>query len=304
MAQALAASTTQVIPVGPMLAVGDGITPVNATLTIASIIGEMHMTYRAGTAPGIVTFTPTSTATYTIAGAMAEIASASGMFSLVLTPTLTAWRGWGKLSLRAVATMLPYWDNVFCGTSTNMDGYAGSAFLPVNAAQLNGATATAAGIQVNATQLNGVTATAAYIQVDAIRLNGVTATSAMIQTNATQLNGVTATAAVINVNVTDIASTGSALTAVPWNVAWAANINAEMVDALNTDEYGELAAVAPSVSVPMTYKIGFLYKLARNKTETTATTVIVYQNDAVTAGHKAQIGDDGVTFTKGEFGAP
>lgn len=219
----LAASTTQTIAVGPMLAVGDAITPVNATLTIASVLGEMHMFHRAGTTPTIVTFAPTSTSNLSTPGAMAAMASASGMFLLTLTPTLTAWRGWGRLVLRAVETMIPYWENVMCGTSTSMAGWVGSSFPEVNAVQVASASAvTAAGI-------------------------------------------------------------GSAVMA-----------------QMNTQDYGELETAAPSVSVPLTYKIGYLYKLARNKILTTATGTFVMNDDGTTPGQKYVLSDDGTTFTRAE----
>lgn len=319
---ALAASQTQTIAVGPMFAVGDAITPVNATLTIPSVLAEMHMFYRAGTTPGIVTFVPSSTATLSIAGNMTPVASASGMFLLTLTPTLTAWRGSGKLVLRAIETMIPYWDNVVCGSADAISAFMGSTFLPVNTVQVGGATAASATeiasavwvgatnatamVGVNIVQISGVsvTATVAMVGTNMVNIGGnaVTTATAQIGVNIVEIAGATvsATTSHFGVNVVGIASTGTALTAVPWNAAWAANVNAEVVDALNVDQYGELGVVAPSVSVPLTYKIGWLYKLSRNKVVTTATGVLVYNDDTTTPGQRFAITDDGTTFTRGE----
>lgn len=303
------ASTTQVITVGPMFDATDGITEEDA-LTVTSLAGEVHKFYLAGTAPGITTFTPTSTATYTDGGAMAAIASASGCYSLVLTPTLTDWRGWGKLVLRNSAMMIPWWENIFCGTQTTLDGFMGTDFLPVNAVQLNGVTATAATIDTNVANIQGtaVTATAAMMGVNVVNIDSVapTATAAMIGVNIVNIDGTapTATAAHFGVNVVQLATTGSALTAVPWNVAWATNINAEVSDVLNVDQHGEPGAGAPSVSIPLGEKIGYLFKFTRNKILTTATGIVIFNDDGSTAAQKAVISDDGTTFTRGEFGAP
>lgn len=204
-------SQTQVITVGPITDSTDGVTRESLAATVSALLGAMHMDYPSGTAPAIVTFYPTSTATYTIAGAMAEKASASGMYTLVLTATLTNWHGNGMLQLFYDGQIVPYWDNVFCG------------YTPVNTVQVGGATA------ASATEL---------------------ASAVMVQ--------------------------------------------------MNTQDYGELGQVAPSVSVPLTYKIGYLYTLARNKVETTATGTLVYDNAGTTVNHKYTLSDDGTTFTRSE----
>lgn len=179
---------------------------------------------------------------------------------------------------------------------------------------------------VNTAQVDGVAVTAnvAMMGVNLVNIGGqvVSTATAQIGVNVVEMAGatVTATVAMVGVNVVGIASTGSALTAVPWNAAWAttgagytavpwnaawaANVNAEVVDALSVDNYGELGVVAPSVSVPLSYKIGWLYKLSRNKVLTSASAIVVLQDDGLTEGHKSTIDDDGTTFTRGEFGAP
>lgn len=280
----LVASQTQIITVGPFLSSADGVTLISLGATVSSVMGGMHMNYRGSTtAPGLVTFSPTSTATYTVAGAMAEKASSTGMYTLVITPTLTAWRGDGKLTLTLGGTV-PYWDDVFCGTATNLDGYFGTDFLPVNTVQVGGSVAASANEIASAVWAEA-TATTAMVGVNLVTIQSATCS---------------ATTAHFGVQVVGLSTTGSALTAVPWNAAWAAQVNGEVVDALNVDQYGELGQVAPSVSVPLTYKIGWLYKLARNKVVTTATNVLVYDNAGTTVDHKFPISDDGTTFTRGE----
>lgn len=82
----------------------------------------------------------------------------------------------------------------------------------------------------------------------------------------------------------------------------AAEVNAEVVDALNTDTYAEPAQGAPGATVSLVQKIGYLYKAWRNKTTQTATQYSLYNDDAATVDHKATVSDDATTATKGEVG--
>lgn len=79
-----------------------------------------------------------------------------------------------------------------------------------------------------------------------------------------------------------------------------ADVNAEVVDALVTDTYGEPAAV-PAATASLKDKINWLFVLARNKITQTATTQAV-RNDADAANiATAAVSDDLTTFTRGEF---
>jgi len=79
-----------------------------------------------------------------------------------------------------------------------------------------------------------------------------------------------------------------------------AQVNAEVVDALNVDTYAEPAAV-PAATATLVAKIGWLAALARNKLTQTATTQTL-RNDADNATIAAStISDDGTTFTRGKF---
>ena len=80
----------------------------------------------------------------------------------------------------------------------------------------------------------------------------------------------------------------------------AAQVNAEIVDALDTDTYAELGAV-PAATASLSDKIAWLFMLARNKVTQTATTVTV-RNDA-DSGNVATstVSDNGTTATRGEF---
>lgn len=80
-----------------------------------------------------------------------------------------------------------------------------------------------------------------------------------------------------------------------------AEVNAEVVDALNVDAYGEPGQAAWPVSQSIQAKIGFLTKLARNRITQDATTLKVFNDDGVTVGQKATVSDDTVTYDRGEL---
>lgn len=80
----------------------------------------------------------------------------------------------------------------------------------------------------------------------------------------------------------------------------AADVNAEVVDALATDAYAELAAV-PAANAPLADKINFLFALARNKITNNGTTMAL-RNDADSGDiATAPVSEAGSTVTRGEF---
>lgn len=82
----------------------------------------------------------------------------------------------------------------------------------------------------------------------------------------------------------------------------AAEVNAEVVDALATDTYAEPGQGAPAATTSLAAKINYVYKAWRNKTEQTATTLSLYDDAGTTVDQKATVSDDGTTATKGEIG--
>lgn len=91
---------------------------------------------------------------------------------------------------------------------------------------------------------------------------------------------------------TDGANTTTPLTA--------AQVNAEVVDALATDTYAEPASV-PAATSSIKDKIGWLFTLSRNKGTQTAT-LKTLRNDADGADiATALVADDGTTFTRDEW---
>lgn len=79
------------------------------------------------------------------------------------------------------------------------------------------------------------------------------------------------------------------------------DVNAEVVDALNTDTYAEPGQATPGATITLAAKIGYLYKAWRNKSDQTSTTYQLYNDDASTVDQKATVSDDGSIATKGEI---
>ena len=80
-----------------------------------------------------------------------------------------------------------------------------------------------------------------------------------------------------------------------------AQVNAEVVDALDTDTYAEPGQGAPPSTASITAKLGHLYKVLINKLVTSSTLIEVYAADESTVDYKSIISDDGDDFTRGEF---
>ena len=92
------------------------------------------------------------------------------------------------------------------------------------------------------------------------------------------------------------ASLSADIAALPTN----ASVNAQVVDALNTDTYAEPAQGTPGATITLAAKINYLYKAWRNRSTQTATTYSLYNDNATTVDHKATVSDDATTADKGE----
>lgn len=81
----------------------------------------------------------------------------------------------------------------------------------------------------------------------------------------------------------------------------AAQVNAEVVDALNVDTYAEPGQEAPPATTTLVKKIGYLHKAFRNKLTQSATEAKLFADDGTTVDQKATVSDSGTEFTRGEF---
>ncbi len=80
----------------------------------------------------------------------------------------------------------------------------------------------------------------------------------------------------------------------------AADVNAQVVDALNVDTYAEPGSI-PAATASLVAKIGLLAAIARNKLTQTATThTLRNDGDSGNIG-TATVSDDATTFTRGEY---
>jgi hypothetical protein len=73
--------------------------------------------------------------------------------------------------------------------------------------------------------------------------------------------------------------------------------------AMLDDARTEPGDAAPPVNPDAMTKLDYLYKFMRNKIETTATRIHVYDDAGTNKDHTAVISDDATTFTRGEFAA-
>jgi hypothetical protein len=98
-------------------------------------------------------------------------------------------------------------------------------------------------------------------------------------------------------DASDIAAAIAAL-----NDLSAAEVNAEVVDALATDTYAEPAGV-PAATATLATKLGFLYEVLRNKLTVTSTKMTFF-NDADAAQWEKDLADDLTTYSESEGNAP
>lgn len=80
-----------------------------------------------------------------------------------------------------------------------------------------------------------------------------------------------------------------------------AQVNAEVVDALNVDTYAEPGQGAPAATLSLAAKIGYLFKSWRNKKTNDGTDTKLYADDATTVDQKQTTSESGGTVTKGEW---
>lgn len=106
-------------------------------------------------------------------------------------------------------------------------------------------------------------------------------------------------------NQVDVIQTDTT-TDIPANIAAlndisAAQVNAEVLDVLNTDTFAEPAQGAPATTTTLVDKIGMLYKTLINKKTSTASLINIYDAAGTTVDHKRDLSDDLTTYTEDEI---
>jgi hypothetical protein len=157
---------------------------------------------------------------------------------------------------------------------------------------------TAAAIADGAIDAAGAITAAAIADgaIDAATFAAGAITAAAIATDAIDNDAIAANA------VTEIQSglaTSASISAL--NNLSAAQVNAEVVDALATDTYAEPGQGSPAATTTLSAKINYLYKAWRNKSTATSSEYALYADDGTTKDHEATLADDGTTFTRGEI---
>jgi hypothetical protein len=84
-------------------------------------------------------------------------------------------------------------------------------------------------------------------------------------------------------------------------LANAADLNAEVVDALATDTYAEPGQETPGATISLAAKINYLYKYLRNKKTNDGSTEKLYNDAGDTVDQKSTISSAAGTVTKGEI---
>jgi hypothetical protein len=79
----------------------------------------------------------------------------------------------------------------------------------------------------------------------------------------------------------------------------AADVNAQVVDALSVDTYAELSA-PPAASSSLKDKITWVFQWLKNRSTQTATQRKLYADDGTTVISTVAVSDDGTTYTQGE----
>ena len=84
--------------------------------------------------------------------------------------------------------------------------------------------------------------------------------------------------------------------------AKASDVNAQVLDVLNTDTFGEPTGV-PGATVTLATKIGYLYMALRNRLTTTSSKMQFY-DDSDNVEWEKDLSDDGTTYDESEGNAP
>lgn len=79
-----------------------------------------------------------------------------------------------------------------------------------------------------------------------------------------------------------------------------ADVNAEVVDALDVDTYAQPGQGTPAATNTIRTMLSYLFKAWRNRTDQTATEYRLFNDDAATVDQKATASDNGTTASRGE----
>ena len=247
-----------------------------------------------GAVAGAIAFLRTETGKhyYTLAHNAADRPSAEGQVRYKFVDgTYT-----GYVVLRTVTTVLgasqPDYAPALAATALSTTQWTNTL-----AANL-GTTNTTVATNLNATVSSRSTQTSVDT-IDDLLDTEIPALTAAVAAEAVKTSAIKAKTDNLPTDPADQSLVEAAITAATSPLATPAQVNAEVVDVLSVDTFGELGS-PPAATSSLKDKLVWLFMWARNKSTATATERKLYADDVTTIVSTETITDNGTTFTKGE----
>lgn len=265
---------THKVVVGPVVAVGDGFTPVT-TLALSTADEAEAILHDNGTVVDISGYT------------WAAITTADGYYHLTLQSGISGTVGHMTVVVNDDSLCLPVKAEF-----TIVEEAVYDAFFAASATGVPAAGA------LEATSQSILTDTGTTLDDLVDDLESRLGTPSDLGSGAT----IAANLVDIEAQTDDIGTAGAGLTAVPWNAAWDAEVESEVNDAINT-AIAELGVGAPTATPTIRTAIMLMYMALRNKlvVQTSGTDAIEIYNDAGTKIAAKTITDDGSDYTEDEM---
>jgi len=186
---------------------------------------------------------------------------------------------------------LPIWQDFMVVPANVWDSLFGADKLQVHADEITAGLITATALADNAI-------TAAKIATDAIGASELAADAVSeIQSGLATAAALATVDSIVDAILVDTDTTLPGLIAALNNLS-AAQVNAEVVDALATDTYAEPSGV-PAATATLATKLGWLFMALRNQVTVTATKKTFF-DDGGAAEWEKDLSDDGTTYTETE----
>lgn len=155
------------------------------------------------------------------------------------------------------------------------------------------------------------------LQVHAVEISNDLITAASIAADVTtEIQSGLATAAALDVVDTEVAAikaktdqltftTANEVDSAAMRLATQAkaDVNAEVVDAVNVDTYGEPGQAIPPATTTLAEKLAYVYKAWRNKKEQDGSESRLFADNGTTVDQQAAVSDDSITTIVGKMGA-
>lgn len=213
-----------------------------------------------------------------------------GYYDVPLDTTDTNTLGTLKV-LISESGALPVWQDFMVVPANVWDSLFGADKLQVHADEITAGLITATALADNAI-------TAAKIATDAIGASELAADAvAEIQSGLATAAALATVDSIVDAILADTDTTIPALIAALNDIS-AAEVNAEIVDALATDTYAEPSGV-PAATATLATKLGWLFMALRNQVTVTATKKTFF-DDSGAAEWEKDLSDDGTTYTETE----